>query len=336
MGDDPKCCAMHASVDEQISKIPKSRLRSNSGLAYSDFKRDLKPLYWRVWRDILLGHVGLIIVSFMLIKAQSLGGLPGLAGCLIGAVFFGYGFAYLNLFFHEAVHRNLAPSARWNDWLADWLIGIFFGQSIVAYRTVHFGHHQHHGTTMDTEHSYFDPLNTRFFLLTLFGVRAFHVAREREQLAGSVTDGSGSHSGSKRALAGGLLLNGSVVICSLALGYWALAGAWVVGLVSIYPFLNALRQLLEHRDEFAGANVRYVETAHGKINRLFGDGLLAQTLGGAGFNRHLLHHWEPQLSYTRLKEIEGFVLDSEYGHLFQQRKTTYRKAFLELLAAGRQ
>jgi len=33
-------------------------------------------------------------------------------------------------------------------------------------------------------------------------------------------------------------------------------------------------------------------------DRLFGDDFFSCTFGGAGFNRHLLHHWEPQISYT--------------------------------------
>jgi hypothetical protein len=79
--------------------------------------------------------------------------------------------------------HNLAATAKRNDTLANWLIGIFVGQTIESYRVVHFGHHQHHGTPMDTEHSYFDPLNFRFIVAALFGDARFQVARERAGVA---------------------------------------------------------------------------------------------------------------------------------------------------------
>src|SRR5262249_47188483 len=113
------------------------------------------------------------------------------------------------------------------------------------------------------------------------------------------------------------------------------AVAWAAGLLSVYPFFNALRQLLEHRDELADDSVNYAEVAHGRINRLFGDSLLAQAVGGAGFNRHLLHHWEPQVSYTRLADVEAFVLKTDYAELFRSRQTTYPRAFRELARFGR-
>ena len=50
-----------------------------------------------------------------------------------------------------------------------------------------------------------------------------------------------------------------------------------------------LRQLLEHRPapgQIAGA----------AVTRMFGTDLFSRTFGGAGFNRHLLHHIEPQVS----------------------------------------
>ena len=47
----------------------------------------------------------------------------------------------------------------------------------------------------------------------------------------------------------------------------------------------------------------YCAACHGTSAK--GDGPLASTLGGAGFNRHLLHHWEPKISYTRFRELEG-------------------------------
>ena len=74
------------------------------------------------------------------------------------------------------------------------------------------------------------------------------------------------------------------------------------------PFFVSLRQTLEHRDEDAHPGSDYTRVDHGgDANRLFGDGPVANTLGSAGFNRHALHHWEPQVSLHRLRELERYL-----------------------------
>lgn len=317
------------SIDEQIYRIPKSSLRDKSGQTYTAFKRQLTPRYVIAWRDIVLGYVALSAAALTLAAIQSFQAWIVILAIPAGALFFGFVLAYLNLFFHEAAHWNLAPNRKVSDRLADYFVGIFFGQSIAAYRTVHFGHHQNHGMPIDSEHSYFDVLNMRFFVGSLFGVRALQVARQREKFA--VETEREIKSASRLAFLRGLLLNGLIVFGALWFGYWGLALAWAGGLTSVFPFFNAVRQLLEHRDDLADDSANYAEVAHGRVNRLFGDSLLAQTLGGAGFNRHLLHHWEPQVSYTRLAELESFVMQTDYAELFRQRQTTYGRTFLQLL-----
>jgi fatty acid desaturase len=321
---------MNLSPDEQIYKIAKSSLRSVGGMGYAEFKRSLRPRYFIVWRDIFLGYVALAVPSLLLIQVQRLAGTWIVALAIpVAAVLYGFIFAYLNLFMHEAAHWNLAANETLNDRLANGLIGVFFGQSVQAYRLVHFRHHQHHGTPLDAEHSYFDPLNARFFAGALLGIRAFQVARKRDACVSS--EERLLRRGSRHNLLQGMLLNGIIVVGAFLAGHWAISVAWAAGMLGLFPFFNALRQLLEHRDEQASDETDYSKVAHGRINRLFGDSLLAQTLGGAGFNRHLLHHWEPQISYTRLQELEAFVLDCECAPLFHQRQTTYTRVFLRLL-----
>ena len=317
------------SIDEQIYRIPKSSLRDKSGQTYASFKRQLTPKYFVAWRDIGLGYAALGTTAVALAAMHAFQAWLVFLTIPVGALFFGFVFAYLNLFFHEAAHWNLARSRKVSDRLADCFIGIFFGQSIVAYRAVHFGHHQNHGMPIDSEYSYFDVMNMRFFVGSLFGVRALQVARQREKFAGETE--RETKSASRVALIRGILFNSFIVGGTLWAGYWGLAIAWAVGLASVFPFFNATRQLLEHRDELADDSANYAEVAHGRVNRLFGDSLLAQTLGGAGFNRHLLHHWEPQISYTRLAELESFVKQTEYAELFQERQTTYGRTFLQLI-----
>jgi fatty acid desaturase len=116
------------------------------------------------------------------------------------------------------------------------------------------------------------------------------------------------------------------------MGQYALAAAWTLGTLSVLPLLVSLRQLLEHRSEGADASCDYSMQDHGAVNRLFGDGPIASTLGGAGFNRHLLHHWEPQISYTRLRELEMYLRRTGAADEIQQRQSTYIQTFWTLVS----
>jgi fatty acid desaturase len=102
-------------------------------------------------------------------------------------------------------------------------------------------------------------------------------------------------------------------------------------MVGTFPFFVAVRQLLEHRDEFATKGTDYFKVAHGAINRLFGTGPLASTLGGAGFNRHLLHHFAPQIPSTRLKEFEEYLMNTAFADYIKPRQTTYIRTFRKLV-----
>ena len=77
-------------------------------------------------------------------------------------------------------------------------------------------------------------------------------------------------------------------------------------------------------------DVDYASVPHGETNRIFGDGIMSAMLGGAGFNRHLLHHWDPQLSYTRLRDLEAFLLETELAASVEDSRTTYGRAFSSL------
>ena len=116
----------------------------------------------------------------------------------------------------------------------------------------------------------------------------------------------------------------------LVAGAWVAAAAWISGELAVFPFFASLRQALEHRDEDASPDVDYRIVDHGPVNRLFGDGPVASTLGSAGFNRHALHHWEPQVSCTRLRDLEAFLMETELETTVAERRTTYARTFVRL------
>jgi fatty acid desaturase len=259
---------------------------------------------------------------------------------LIAAPLIGYTIHFVQHFFHEAAHYLLAPDRAWNDRLANLFVGAMVGQDIRGYRIIHFDHHRHLGTPEDTERSYFNALRVRFMLEALTGVLILRVVLRRirhvdaRAATGKAADSSDAlHSQRLFMLIAGLLLNLALLGFAVWVGAYSFALAWPFGMFVIFPAVNSVRQLLEHRSFEARSNVDYTREAHGALTRLFDSGPIASTLGGAGFNRHLLHHWEPQLSYTRFAELEAFLLETSAAEIVRSSKTTYARAFVTLLRA---
>ena len=186
---------------------------------------------------------------------------------------------------------------------------------------------------MDSENSYFDALGIGYLVQGLTGVKALRTLRQyrrtesadRDRPAGRPRQPPGLPRGRRGSSTSGIAARAGPARVGGA------AAAWLIGLLIVFPFVGSLRQLLEHRSESADPDADYHEVDHGPVNRLFGDGPLASTVGSAGFNRHAIHHWEPQLSYTRLADVEAYLLRTDAAPLIRERQTTYADTFLRLL-----
>lgn len=320
-----------------FDKLDKDALVDARGRRLTEFKRGLEPRYAVVWAELLAGHAALGGAVVVLVRVPAT--YPTLAplAVAIGALVIGYAVAYIQLFFHEAAHYNIAPTKRANDVLANAVIGSLVGQDIRAYRPIHFDHHRYLGTPQDTERSYFEALDARLIVESLTGVRVLKVLLARETIA-KVHAKPGADTGKKTLLNAqlvlGLLLHAGLLAVAFWFREWSLALAWVIGMGAVFPFFATVRQILEHRDFEARRDVDYRKVAHGSHGRMFGDGPLASTLGGAGFNRHLLHHWEPQISYTQLRALEAYLLETEAAALLRAHRTSYAATLLRLVRAG--
>jgi fatty acid desaturase len=310
----------------------KSSLVDADGLGYREFKAGLRPRWWSVWAQIAAAH---LVIAGTVVGLVALDpGFPlWIAAAIGGGAVIGYAITFLNNFFHEAAHHNIAPNRRANDLLANVTMGWLYASSIALYRKVHFQHHRALGTTMDSENSYFDPLRVRYLVEGLTGLKLLRTLRRWHEVEESRESDRSDEARGARLLwtAIAALVNGAIVIGLALAGAWAAAGAWVGGELIVFPFLASLRQTLEHRDEHADPEVDYRQVDHGATNRLFGDGPVASTLGSAGFNRHALHHWEPQVSCTRMRDLESYLLRTELEPMIRERQTTYRDTFLRLL-----
>lgn len=329
-----------ASSLPALDEVDRRTLVDRSGRSFAAFRRTLTPRYGRAWLDIFLGYLALALVFGATWYADRTwpSFLP--LTVLIAAPLVGYTIHFVQHFFHEAAHYLLAPDRAWNDRLANLFVGAMVGQDIGAYRIVHFDHHRHLGTPLDTERSYFNALRVRFVVEALTGVLILRVLlrRIRHVDAQAATGKAAQSVGTARSqrifmLVGGLLLNLSLLGFAVWTGAYSFALSWPLGMFVMFPAINSVRQLLEHRSFDAHSDVDYARETHGVVTRLFNSGPIASTLGGAGFNRHLLHHWEPQLSYTRFAELEAFLLQTDAAEIVSQSKTTYGRAFVTLLRA---
>jgi fatty acid desaturase len=297
----------------------RQRMLVETGQRYAAFRKTLAPDYTRVAIDIALGYAAL--TGWLVLVGQASGVFAGIGAACVGAVGVGFLVAYLQLFIHEGAHCNLAATREDNDRIADWLICWQVGTSIAAYRATHAEHHRHLGRDGDTEVSYRQALTPRFVAEMLTGVHAVRVFGARKHQ----TRARAAVAESRTPLLRGLYLHAAIVGTLLWLGWWPALLAWLGGIAVALPFFGTIRPMLEHRPTPG------MHDDGDAVTRLFGDNPLARIFGGAGFNRHLLHHLEPQVSYTRLGELETFLNTTSMAGVLDARRASYLGTFAELI-----
>lgn len=292
----------------QLEDIAKSALVDEAGRRYPDFRGTLGVAWPVVVFDFVLGYAMLALTATAIVLAC--GAYPGLAPLWIpfGALLIGFWMAYIQLFLHEAAHFNLCPDRRWNDRLANALIGVWVATPMQQYRRIHWDHHRFLGQPSDTERSYFSPLGWRFLFESLFLVSAIRVLLMRRLTIRQKTGGAPAAGSSGLPMFMATVAAHALVLAACAwYGQLELALAWLIGNLMFYPLFGALRQLLEHRDARASAAIDYAIRPHGKLTRSFKGGPLGSFFGGAGFRWHDIHHFDPELSYTNLGQVDAFL-----------------------------
>jgi len=308
------------------------RVRQETDNDYVAFRQNLTPRFAVVWRDIALGYAALALTLWLTSIVS--GWLAGAIAAVGGAIAVGGGIAYLQLFIHEAAHFNLASAKSKSDRLANIFIAWQVGTSIAAYRRIHFDHHRHLGQEGDGERSYACRLSWRFVAEMLTGVHALRVFIARANVKTTPSTSKNPAQGSAMpSLIRGVAMHAALLGFLAWQGAWVSVAAWVLGVGAVFPLFATIRPLLEHRP--TGTDARILPGSGDAVTRLFDDGLLAQVVGGAGFNRHLLHHWEPQISYTRLADLDRYLAQTSIGNIMEARRTTYVRAFLDILEHDR-
>ncbi len=316
------------------------------GVSWRQFRRTLKPRYTVIAGYILLALLMLFgggTVAMMICRQLSSlwWQLPVI---VVAGLWFAFWLAVITAHFHEAAHFHLCKDNKRNDFLASILLTPLVGLEIKSYRKSHWMHHRYLGTPKDTEVSYHRPVTRHNLLMGLSGLlllkTIFLYARgykksSLQALVKAKEDKKGKKDNSFFAFIKALLVVGFsqfiVVLCLILSNNWPLALAWCLSFIIFGPFLSMLKQTMEHRALDARDELDYKVQTHGPVNRMFGTGWLATLYGAAGFNRHLLHHWDPTVSYTCFNQMEAFFLDTPLKDQLLQSKTSYRKIFRELL-----
>jgi fatty acid desaturase len=304
---------------------------NEKGLSYANFRQQLSPRFAAVWTDIGKGYFFLFLSAFLFIYLDNRFHYYWWILVIPFAILIGYTAAFIALFIHEAGHFNIHPDKKKNDRMATVFLCLPFGLSMKSYRKIHWQHHLHLGTPQDTEVSYFNPLSKLFILETLTGI---HLLRTMLQKEKNDVLNKEQVTQSRNMLIAGFLLHSAILITAFVMGHWAFATTWIIGFGIFFPFFATIRQILEHRDEFAGSGADFTKQPHGKLSRLFIHTILSSTFGAAGFTRHIIHHWDPHVSYTRLGEIETFLTGcNKTVSIITSSRTTYRKTLKKLLKA---
>lgn len=312
--------------DSELFRQLLPTISDTKGRRYQEFRKTLVPRYWRAWLQIGLGWLVLLaFASGLFWLGKNLSPMMNLALGLAGAFPVGFALGFLNLWLHEASHFNLHWNRDRNDLICNILLGPLVGQTAATYRAVHMEHHKRLGETLDPENSYFYPLNLRYIFFAITGLQVLEMFSRYGATQKQKAEMK------NRMLPATAMMHVGVCVGAWLLGSLALAVAWLLGAGVVLPFLTSLRSKLEHRNPALPATQDCRVVAHGEYTRVFGNGLLDVTFGGAGFNRHLLHHWDPAISCTRFRELERFVEETELGARYRARKTTYIAAFSELV-----
>lgn len=305
----------------------------SSGRRWDELRKSLVPSYSQVWREIAAWYLAL---AAGLAAALVVGWQPSLtlriAGALGLALVVGFVLHAFILYGHEAAHYNIARDRRRNDQLGDWLLWAWLGQTTRGYRRFHWQHHLHLGDPSDTEVSYHQCASLTFVLRLVSGVyTAEALLRYLRRDRSSGREPTADVASTLRFLT----YHGAVLAALVASGQWLPAVGWVTGVLVVVPALNSLRQLLEHRHEEATCDKDFSVVPHGPNTYDFGDGLLPHLFGPAGFNRHLLHHWEPTISYTNFGELESFLVEAGLGEELRRQRRSYPRALLQALRVAR-
>ena len=308
-----------------------SNIRNGNAVDYISFKKELSIKSYVILINIILPWVMICVNVFLISQIQNL----YLNLLMIPTSAFWMAFwvrAYL-LHFHEIAHFNIHKNKKINDIIGNVFFTPFFGMWIKQYRKHHWKHHNHLGTHEDTEVSYHNPINLGEIISGLTGIYILKILFKYFLYFSKKNDESNYLQNIFLFISSvSLMIVTQIIISFILYNFFSifLAVSWLLGFFIFSPFLEKIRQTCEHRSFDSSKDIDYKKVEHGPVTRLFGDDFFSKYFGAAGFNKHLLHHIDPEVSYTRFKELEDFLVKSDLSNLILSNRSSYSKTFKSL------
>ena len=306
-----------------------SKVIDDNGLNYYEFKKTLKPKLFRVYFEIAFAFsmvlIGLISSYSLLNENLWINFLNTFALTIWLSFWLG---AYL-VFFHEGAHFHINKNKKINDYICNIFFTPFNGMFIKDYRKSHWEHHKHLGTVDDTEISYFNPLNAKNILKVFNFLYLIDTILRYSNNFKRNTDKQNNFFKSMI-----IMFSFQFVIILLIWFYFSLYTSLAYAFTYLFglPLREKIRQTLEHRDFDADNNIDYKTEDHGPINRIFYNNFFSKFFGAAGFNYHLLHHWDPSISYTNFEEVKNYLLNTELKYKIEKNSTSYFEALKKIIS----
>jgi fatty acid desaturase len=312
-----------------------SKLTNSKGELYGDFRKRLLPNYLRIQWSILLTFLTCVALSVVIISNDV---VPVLL--LVGVVPLSLLQLRLLNVIHEGAHYLLARTRPANDLFCNLVAGWIFVVAVDQYRITHIEHHRNLGEPGDPENAHMDELDLTWLASAFSGLRTIKTLLLRKQIRHDVVREREKTPSASHWIVPvcGSLIHLTILSLIMVGGINLGEACWIAATYFVTPGLGMLRNLLEHRyvgnvdpsvwdallDNPAALKVTQATT------RTFTKSILSQLYGSMGFTRHLLHHWDPSISFQNLKEVHNFILDSKIGTLVASTDTTFTRQFASL------
>lgn len=299
---------------------------SNENISYGDFRRTLRPKYLKNSFPIFSSHVYLLMCIFLITKINT-PGITQVPNIVILSLIGGLIAHRILLLVHEGAHFHLAKNRKFNDLLANTFCGVFVGTEVKTYRKIHNKHHQDLGSSSDPENSYAEEFDFTWILTAFSGLKVLRTLKKRENLESSRMQ--------MITMLVSVFIHLGFMITMAKLQFINVTIFWFLSFFVVMPGIAALRNVLEHRFEMPSeANAQLWGTLSQQMRvttRLFTKRRISRLFGSVGFERHLLHHWDPSIPAVNLSEVHQFILTTELKEMLENLPTTYYEAFRKLL-----
>ena len=240
---------------------------------------------------------------------------------------------------HEGSHYLLAKSRVGNDVFSNVFSGWFVLADVKAYRKLQVLHHKNLGDELDPKKSHMEKLDLTLLLAAFSGFGSLRILRQRKKFKDEHLSSQQTDELSPMIPILGLIMH--LMIAASLLNYMSMKQAviWIVCTFFVTPGLGIVRNILEHR-YVETVDVEVWELLMGKAisnespsqvtTRIFTLSKLSSIWGSMGFTRHLIHHWDPSISFLNLDKVHNFLLNTQIGEQLRAMDTTFSSTFIQL------